>query len=69
MGARKDGLLEYYPRTDSIAVIPRNRTVPGGLDFDQVINCLYEDREGNIWIGSDVKAFDFQSLPATISFR
>ncbi len=53
MGARKDGLLEYYPRTDSIAVIPRNRTAPGGLDFDQVINCLYEDREGNIWIGSD----------------
>jgi len=53
MGARKDGLLEYFPRTDSLAVIPRNRAVPGGLDFDQVINCLYEDREGNIWIGSD----------------
>jgi ligand-binding sensor domain-containing protein/anti-sigma regulatory factor (Ser/Thr protein kinase) len=53
MGARKDGLLEYYPKTDSFVFIPRNRSVPGGLDFDQTINCLYEDREGNIWIGSD----------------
>jgi ligand-binding sensor domain-containing protein/anti-sigma regulatory factor (Ser/Thr protein kinase) len=53
MGARKDGLLEYFPKTDSFATIPRNGHAPGGLDFDQVINCLYEDREGNIWIGTD----------------
>jgi len=59
MGARKDGLLEYFPKTDSLSFIPRSRNAPGGLDFDQVINCLYEDREGNIWIGSDKGIFIF----------
>jgi ligand-binding sensor domain-containing protein/two-component sensor histidine kinase len=53
MGARKDGLLEYFPRTDSFSSIPRNRNTPGGLDYHEYLSCLFEDRDGNIWIGSD----------------
>lgn len=53
MGARKNGLLEYSPQTDSFRSIPRNQQTPGCLDYDEYISCLYEDRDGNIWIGSD----------------
>ena len=53
MGARKDGLLEYFPQSDSFSSIPRNQHTPGGLDYDGYLTCLFEDRDGNIWIGSD----------------
>jgi len=60
MGARKDGLLEYFPQSDSFRLIPRNAQTPGGLNYDKSITCLYEDREGNIWIGTDkgISIFD-----------
>ena len=53
MGARKNGLLQYLPRTNSFRTIPGNNKTPGGLDYNEYLLCLYEDREGNIWIGSD----------------
>jgi ligand-binding sensor domain-containing protein/two-component sensor histidine kinase len=59
MGARKNGLLEYFPRTDSFSSVPRNSQTPGGLDYNEYLLCLYEDREGNIWIGSDKGIFIF----------
>jgi signal transduction histidine kinase/ligand-binding sensor domain-containing protein len=59
MGARKHGLLEYSPQTDSFNVILQNGQSPGGLDYDEYLSCLYEDREGNIWIGSDKGIFIF----------
>jgi ligand-binding sensor domain-containing protein len=74
MGARKDGLLEYFPGTDSLRLIRRNERSPGGLDYDEYLYCLFEDRDGNIWIGSDKgislfnpyrEQFHSVSLPAT----
>lgn len=53
MGARKDGLLEYFPQSDSFRLIPRSRQTLGGLDYTEYLSSIYEDREGNIWIGSD----------------
>jgi ligand-binding sensor domain-containing protein len=53
MGARKDGLLEYFPGTDSFRLVQRDVRTPGGLDYDEYLDCLFEDRDGNIWIGSD----------------
>jgi ligand-binding sensor domain-containing protein len=53
MGARKDGLLEYFPGTDSIRQVRRDLRTPGGLDYDEYLYCIFEDRDGNIWIGSD----------------
>ena len=54
MGARKNGLLEYLPQIDSFKIIPRTIHVLGGLNYDEFIFCLSEDREGNIWIGTDM---------------
>ena len=59
MGARKDGLLQYSSKTDSFSAIPLNRKSPGGLNYDEYLLCLCEDREGNIWIGSDNGVFLF----------
>jgi signal transduction histidine kinase/ligand-binding sensor domain-containing protein len=53
MGARKDGLLEYFPGTDSFRLVRRDERTPGGLDYDEYLDCLFQDRDGNIWIGSD----------------
>ncbi len=69
MGARKDGLLEYFPGTDSFRVIRRNIRVPGGLDYDEYLNCLFEDRDGNIWVGSDKGISLFNPYRGTVSFR
>ena len=59
MGARKNGLLAYSSQTDSFKIIPRNLHVSGGLNYDEFIYCLYEDREGNIWIGTDMGIYIF----------
>ncbi len=53
MGARKDGLLEYFSGADSFRLVRRDERTPGGLDYAEYLNCLFEDRDGNIWIGSD----------------
>jgi ligand-binding sensor domain-containing protein len=59
MGARKNGLLEYSPKTDTFKFNPRSIHVLGGLNYDEYIYCLCEDREGNIWIGTDMGLFIF----------
>jgi len=59
MGARKNGLLEYSPETESFKVNPRGDHVLGGLNYDEYIYCLCEDREGNIWIGTDMGIYIF----------
>ncbi len=53
MGARKDGLLEYFPGADSFRLVRRDERTPGGLDYHEYLNCLYEDHDGNIWVGAD----------------
>jgi signal transduction histidine kinase/ligand-binding sensor domain-containing protein len=60
MGARKDGLLEYLPLSDSFRLIPRNGATPGSLNYNEFLTCLYQDKEGIIWIGSDkgISIFD-----------
>ena len=59
MGARKNGLLEYSPETESFKINPRGVHVLGGLNYDEYIYCLYEDRQGNIWIGTDMGIYIF----------
>ncbi len=53
MGARKKGLLEYRYEADTFRLIHRNRQTQGDLDYNEYLLCLTEDREGNIWIGTD----------------
>jgi ligand-binding sensor domain-containing protein/two-component sensor histidine kinase len=59
MGARKQGLLAYSPQTDSFRTIAKGAHEPGGLDYEEYLLSLCEDREGNIWIGSDKGIFIF----------
>jgi len=53
MGARKDGLLECSPGADTLLLLSREDLNREGLIYNEYIACLREDREGNIWIGSD----------------
>jgi ligand-binding sensor domain-containing protein len=52
-GTSNAGLLQYLPATDSFRTIKRTTADMGGLQYDKGINCLYEDKETNIWIGTD----------------
>jgi ligand-binding sensor domain-containing protein len=47
------GLFEYVVQKDSFALIPPDYNHSNGLHLTDVINCLYEDKEGNIWVGTD----------------
>lgn len=67
MGARKDGLLEYFPQSNSFCLIPRNSHAQGGLDYIEYLHCLLEDKEGNIWIGSDKGVSIFN--PSRLQFQ
>ena len=53
IAAGTKGLLEYIPKTDSFLAIPSASKVSNGLHFNSTIHCIYEDKEGNIWIGTD----------------
>jgi signal transduction histidine kinase/ligand-binding sensor domain-containing protein len=67
MGARKEGLLRYFPQSDSFSLIPRNSHAAGGLDYTEYLHCLLEDKEGNIWIGSDKGVSIFN--PSRLQFQ
>ena len=53
IAAGTKGLLQYISKLDSFTSIPSVSMVPNGLNFNSTIHCIYEDREGNIWIGTD----------------
>jgi len=59
------GLVQYTPQKDSFSLIPSASMQPNGLAFNAVIHCLFEDREGNIWIGTDrgINIFNLSQQP------
>ena len=53
MAAGTVGLLRYIPQKDSFEVTPSGSTFANGLHLNSMIHCMYEDKEGNIWVGTD----------------
>ena len=52
-GSMDYGLLQYSRQADSFLVVPRNLNEPGELAYNESIFCLFEDKDGNIWVGTD----------------
>jgi ligand-binding sensor domain-containing protein/two-component sensor histidine kinase len=53
IAAGTKGLLQYIPAQDSFRSIPSVSTFTNGLNFNTDIHCIFQDKEGNIWIGTD----------------
>ncbi len=53
LAAGTKGVLQYIPQLDSFRSIPSVSTFTNGLNFNTDIHCIFEDKEGNIWIGTD----------------
>lgn len=53
IGCEDGGLYSYVPQKDHMEAIPYNNNQPLALHYNMRISALYEDREGNIWIGTD----------------
>lgn len=53
LAAGLPGLLQYIPQLDSFRSIPSISTFTNGLNFNSDIHCIFEDKEGDIWIGTD----------------
>ncbi len=53
IAAGTKGLLQYIPLLDSFRSIPSVSTFTNGLNFNTDIHCIFQDKEGNIWIGTD----------------
>ena len=53
LAAGTKGVLQYIPQLDSFIFIPSVSTFTNGLNFNTDIHCIFEDKEGNIWIGTD----------------
>ncbi len=53
MGAGTQGLLRYIPQKDSFEVTHAVLSFANGLHLNSVIHCMFEDKEGNIWVGTD----------------
>jgi signal transduction histidine kinase/ligand-binding sensor domain-containing protein len=51
-GSGEGELFRYSPKVGYIEYIPPNVQDPYGFHSDGVVNCLYEDGEGNIWTGT-----------------
>jgi ligand-binding sensor domain-containing protein/two-component sensor histidine kinase len=58
-GVRENGLMRYSPRTGSFDFIKRSPEDPEGLNYTDGIVALCEDRDGNIWAGSDKGIYIF----------
>jgi ligand-binding sensor domain-containing protein len=53
MGAQDLGLIRYVSQKDSFVLIPTNLSSPNGLFLNSMIHCIFSDRDGNLWIGTD----------------
>ena len=53
IAAGSKGLVQYIPKLDSFRSIPPATSTTNGLNFNAEIHCIVEDKEGNIWIGTD----------------
>jgi ligand-binding sensor domain-containing protein len=47
------GLLEYNPQNDHFASIVYQQGNIAGLEYNYEINSLFQDKEQNIWVGTD----------------
>ncbi|HEX7457179.1 MAG TPA: hypothetical protein VF301_01975, partial [Ginsengibacter sp.] len=53
-GGENTGLLKYDKNTDSFTDIQFHNGSEYGLHYDQTIFSFFKDREGNIWINTDL---------------
>jgi ligand-binding sensor domain-containing protein len=53
MGAQAQGLIQYNTQKDSFILIPSNLTDPAGLFLNSEIHCIFSDKDGDLWIGTD----------------
>lgn len=51
-------LAQFNPATQQLSQLSREKTDELGIRFDRV-NCFYEDRENNIWLGTDQGIYVF----------
>jgi ligand-binding sensor domain-containing protein/two-component sensor histidine kinase len=51
-------LAQFNPATNQLSQLPRDKVDDLGIRFDRV-NCFYEDRENNIWLGTDQGIYVF----------
>lgn len=51
-------LAQFNPATNQLSQLPREKVDDLGIRFDRV-NCFYEDRENNIWLGTDQGIYVF----------
>lgn len=47
------GLLRYDPQTEKFSVIQYEQKNRLGIQYHTDVNCLFQDREENIWVGTD----------------
>ena len=47
------GLMEYRPDKDSFLLLTPDNNIDNSFHFNNTINCIAEDRDGSIWIGTD----------------
>jgi ligand-binding sensor domain-containing protein len=53
-GGESSGLLKYDIKQNTFSRIGNDNGSPYGLHFDQTIYSFFKDREGNIWIDTDL---------------
>ncbi|RYY17767.1 MAG: hypothetical protein EOO04_24965, partial [Chitinophagaceae bacterium] len=59
IGTENAGLLRFDPQADRFDVINHSQKNSPGINYTYGINFLYQDREENIWIGTDKGASIF----------
>lgn len=50
----RNQLIVHDPADDKFTIVGSDLKSHNGLHYDRVINCLFEDRHGYIWIGTDL---------------
>jgi signal transduction histidine kinase/ligand-binding sensor domain-containing protein len=53
IGCNNGGLFCYDPQTDHFTPVYSNNNLPTSLHYNYSITFLYQDKEENIWIGTD----------------
>ncbi|HXL57629.1 MAG TPA: two-component regulator propeller domain-containing protein, partial [Chitinophagaceae bacterium] len=53
IGCLNGGLYSYNNQTNLFHAVAASNNIPHFLHYDYYISALYEDKEGNIWVGTD----------------